>query len=240
VIGPGGTLLFSTIGQSYGFFKYGGEHLPGELPGLSILVGRVVGGQQDLAIRHRVPGTVPELVRFLAPQLAPALQVVQVGLESNSAQSHNHFQILQPIHFAIEIRRAVGQFLRQRLVVGRRTARGCGDIEIPQFEAICAVNGRGLVGKPRLEQNRIHEFARSIASKRTPRAIRSVCPGRQAEHQYPSFRIAEAGDGFAPIVATEVGAAFLSRNFLPIFDQPGTASAGNDFAVQLIKPGGHL
>ena len=64
--------------------------------------------------------------------------------------------------------------------------------------------------------------------------------GGQAEHQYPSVGIAEARDRFSPIIATEVGAAFLSRNFLPIFDQPGTASAGNDFAVQLIKPGGHL
>jgi hypothetical protein len=66
-----------------------------------------------------------------------------------------------------------------------------------------------------------------------------VGAGCEAEHQHTRVGIAETGDRFPPIVATEIGASFFPRNLFPIFDQPGTASAGNNFAIQLNKPGRH-
>ncbi len=130
---------------------------------------------------------------------AAALQVVEIGFESNPSQGHYHFHILEPVHFAIEIRRAIGQFLRQRLVVGRRAADRGGDVEVLQFESVRAVRGRRLIGESGLVQDRIHEFAGGIAGERTSGAVGAVGAGSEAEHQHARVGIAEARDGLSPI-----------------------------------------
>ena len=162
-----------------------------------------------------------------------------MSLECDSSQSHHYFQIFEAIHFTIEIRRAVGQLLRQWFVVRWRTTRSRRDVEIGQLKAVTTLRGRGLVGKSRLVQDGIHEFAGGIARKRSSGAVRAVGTGREAEHQHTRAWIAESRNRLSPIVATEVGAALFPRDSFPIFDQAGTAGAGNDFTIQLVKPGGH-
>ncbi len=114
-----------------------------------------------------------------------------------------------------------------------------GDVEILQLKAVTALRRVGLIGKSRLVQNRIHEFAGGIAGERASGAVRAVGSGREAEHQDTRVGIAEARNRLSPILPIEVGAALLARDSLAIFDQARTAGAGNHFAIQLIKPGGH-
>ena len=78
-----------------------------------------------------------------------ALQVVQIRFKSDSSQRHNHPQVLQSLQFTFEVRSAVGKFLGQRLVVGRGAARGGGDVEVREHQAVVTVGGRGLTGKAR-------------------------------------------------------------------------------------------
>src|SRR6185369_9048909 len=122
--------------------------------------------QQDLTVWHREARAVLERIRSLARKHASALKVVKVGFESDPAQRHNHPDLLEAVHLAVEIRRAVGQLLRKRLVIGWGTADRGGDVEIPQLKAILAIGSVGLIREPRLIQNWIHEFAGGVTGER--------------------------------------------------------------------------
>jgi len=61
--------------------------------------------------------------------------------------------------------------------------------------------------------------------------------GSKSEHEHASMRIAEAGNGLAPIFVVAVGAALLARDALSIFHEARTARAGDDFAIQNLEPG---
>src|SRR5208282_2450823 len=96
---------------------------------------------------------------FPAGELAVPLEVIEIGIKADPAQRDHDFHILETLQFAIEIRSAVRQLLGQRLVVGRSTTDGGGDVNISQIESVLAIGGVGLVGKASLVQYREHEFA---------------------------------------------------------------------------------
>src|SRR5205823_12659577 len=103
------------------------KHLAREFAGLCVLIGRMVRRQQNLSIQHFVLCAVLKKVGLLAGNLTSAFQVIEVSIETDSSQSHHYSQILQAIHFAIEIRSTVGEFLWQRLVIRRSAAHGGGN-----------------------------------------------------------------------------------------------------------------
>ena len=107
----------------------------------------MVGRQQNLSIRHLVLCAVLKKVELLAGNLASALEVIEISIEADSSQRHHNSQILEAIHFAIEIRRTIREFLWQRLVIGGSTAHGGGDVQIFQLESIVAMRGVWLIGK---------------------------------------------------------------------------------------------
>src|SRR5436190_3569397 len=107
----------------------------------------MVGRQQDLSIRHFVLSAVLKKVELLAGNPTSAFEVIEISIETDFSQSHDDSQILETIHFAIKIRRTVGEFLWQRLVIRRSTAHGCCDVQILQLEAIVAMRGVWLIGK---------------------------------------------------------------------------------------------
>jgi hypothetical protein len=81
-------------------------------------------------------------------------------------------------------------------------------------------------------QHGIHEFAGGVSGKRATGAIGTVGAGRESEHEHAGMRIAEAGNGFAPVLVFAVSAALLACNLLAIHNQTRTARTGNDFGVQ--------
>ena len=71
----------------------------------------MVGRQQNLPIRHLVFGAVLKKVELFAGNLTSALEVIEISIEADFSQRHDDSQILETIHFAIEIRRTIREFL---------------------------------------------------------------------------------------------------------------------------------
>jgi hypothetical protein len=65
-----------------------------------------------------------------------------------------------------------------------------------------------------------------------------VGAGSESENEDAGMGIAEAGNGFAPVLALAVGAALIAGDALTICDQTRTARAGDDFGVQNLEPVG--
>src|SRR5437868_668080 len=119
------------------------------LPGLGVLVRRMVRGKKDPAIRKLVFGPVTENVTRAVFQYPPASQIIQIGIEPDLAQRHHDMHVLQTTELPVKKCRAVRQFFGQRLV-GRWSAshRRC-DVKIPQTQAVLMISRIGLVRKTR-------------------------------------------------------------------------------------------
>src|SRR5277367_2536104 len=102
-------------------------------------------------------------VRCTTGQQSAALHVVQIRVETDLPQGDYNPYVFESRNFAIEKSRALGQFLRQRLVVGRSAADRRGDVEIGQPEPVVAVVGGGLIGESRFVQHGIHELAGRVS-----------------------------------------------------------------------------
>ncbi len=50
-------------------------------------------------------------VELFAGNLTSALEVIEISIEADFSQRHDDSQILETIHFAIEIRRTIREFL---------------------------------------------------------------------------------------------------------------------------------
>src|SRR5277367_1248846 len=234
--GPGDSRLHSLIGNFCRLFKDLNEHGASQLSSLGVLVGGMVRSQQGLSVRHLVFGSVLKDVGFPARELAATLEVIEIGIKADLAQRDHNFYILQSIHFAIEIRSAVCQFLRKRLVVWRSAAYCSRNVEIFQLQPVIAFGGVRLIGETGLMQDGEHKFPRRISGERTPSAIGAVRAGSEPEDENPRIGIAESGDGLSPVLAIAISAAFLASNPFAVFHQPRTAGASDDFGVELDEP----
>lgn len=181
-------------------------------------------------------GAVFEKIRLAGGQHLLALQVIQIGIESDFAQGDDDIYFAQSSDFPIEKRRAVGKFLRHGLVRRWSTAHGGRNIKVLQLETVVAISGVGLVGKSGFIQHGIHEFAGCVAGEGTPGAVGAVSAGGESHDQHARIGIAEAGDWLTPILAIEISAAFHACDLLAIFDQARTARAGDNFAIKNGEP----
>src|ERR1700675_88152 len=139
-----------------------------------------------------------EFVLPLARDQLSSLQVVEIGLESDSSQSNDDAQIFQPFEFALQIRSAVSQFLGQRLVVRRRATGGGGYIETSQHLSIVTSGRSGQRGESRLVQHRVHEVAGRVSGERAAGAIRAVGAGSESKLEDAGMGIPETRNGLAP------------------------------------------
>src|ERR1700704_2573854 len=98
----------------------------------------MIGSEWDASLRQGVFRAVTKFVGFLSRNQSPPLQIVQVRVEPNPPQSHDHPQVLQSFQFAFQKRSAVGEFRRQRLVIGRRATSSGGYIKTGQLLSIVA------------------------------------------------------------------------------------------------------
>src|ERR1035441_7906261 len=124
-----------------------------------------------------------EGISRLVPHNVVPLQVIEICIEPDSAQRNYNFHALQYSQFAIQEGRAVSEFRRQGLVVGRRAAHSRGDVAVHQLQSVVAMLGIGLRCEANLVQNGIHEFSRRIPSKRTAGTVGTVGSGRQSRSE---------------------------------------------------------
>src|SRR5580658_4644592 len=196
--------------------------------------------QQDASIGQEIFSSVAECIGTLAGDYLPPQQVVEIGFKTDSSERHDDAQIFQTLKFSFEIRSAVSELLRQRLVVRRRAARRRGYIKIGEHEAVIAVGGRRLIRKANFVQHRIHKLAGSVSGERPPGAVRAMSAGSQSKHQHARFGIAESRNRFAPVLMVAVSAALLASNELAIGDQPRAARAADDLGIQNLEPVGQM
>src|SRR6266536_4473686 len=133
--------------------------------------------------------------------------------------------------FPIKVRRAIRQFLRQRLVIWRRATDCSRDVKILQNQTVIAVGAERLAGETNLVQHWIHEIAGSVSGERASGAVGSMSSRSQPKHDDASVGITEAWHRFAPVLPLAVSAALFDGDLLAIGNQARTASTGNDFSV---------
>ena len=112
------------IGKFCRLLEYLDEHLPRQLAGLGVLVRRMIGRQQDLAVRHFVTRAMLEDVGLLALQQAAALEVIQIGVEADLVPAR-----LRPSHF---------------LILPARDRERSSRPRVPWAEACCPAERSGL------------------------------------------------------------------------------------------------
>src|SRR5450631_480244 len=196
----------------------------------------MVRSQEDASVRQDVFGAVAEFILALAGDQLSSLQVVEIGFEADPSQGNDDAQIFEFFEFACEKGRAVGQFLRQMLVVGRGAADSSGDIEPGEHLAIVASGRGGQQGKAGFVQHRVHKGAGGVSGERPACSIGTVGARRESENEDACVGIAEAGNGLAPVLAVAVSAALLAGYALAIHNQTWTARAGYDLGVQNLDP----
>ncbi len=175
---------------------------------------------------------MPEEQTGLRLNRSGALQIIQISIEADFAEHHHHPEFFEQGDFAVEILRAIGKFIGQRLVLRRGTAHRRRNVSIGESHAIVAPGGQRLRSKAGLMQDRIHEVARTVAGKRTSSAVGAVSARCETENQQPGVGIAESRNRFGPVIPVHVGAPLLLPDLAAVSDQPVTTRAGDDFLVE--------
>ena len=90
----------------------------------------------------------------------------------------------------------------------------------------------GLIGEAGSMKSVEQKIAAAVSSEHAARAICAVSAGSKADDEDARQRIAEAGDGLAPILVIQIGAALYGRDFAAMRDEARTSSAVGDFVVK--------
>ena len=142
---------------------------------------------------------------------------------------------LEDFQFAEEIGAAIRKFGGKRLVGGRGAADSGSDVGVFQLEAVVAADGSGLIGEAGFVKGGIEKIAGAIASEDAAGAIAAVSGGGEPQNKELRVRIAESGDGFAPVGPIAKGAALFLGNFFAVDDETQAFAAGDYFFVQDMK-----
>jgi hypothetical protein len=105
-------------------------------------------------------------------------------------------------------------------------------VAISQLKPVISADGPGLVRKACPVKRAIEPVAATVSSEDTTGSVTTVSRGRQPDDKKASSRIAEAGNGSAPVLLIFKPAHSLSSNCRPPFDQARTLIAVNDLALE--------
>jgi len=209
-----------------------GVHGGREAAGLGVLLAGVVdaeeegrgGGELGLcAVGERVGGSRGDG--------AALLQDFEVGVPGDFSEGQDGAR-LEDFQFAEEIVAAIRDFGGERLVGGRGTANGGGDVGVFQFEAVVAADGSGLIGEAGFVEGCEEKIAGTVAGEDAAGAVAAVSGGGEPENEELRVRIAETGDGSAPISPIAEGAAFFLGDFFAVDNEARALATGDDFLIQ--------
>jgi len=131
-----------------------------------------------------------------------------------------------------QIRTAREDLGGQRLVGGRRAADRRGDVGVAQPQAVAGVDGRRLVGEPRVVERVEEPVAAAIAGEHAAGSVAAVGRRRQPDQEEAGVGIAEARQGPRPVgLATETPRR-RRRHGSAMGDQAGAPPAPHDLRVQ--------
>src|SRR5215211_6985994 len=121
------------------------------------------------------------------------------------------------------------------LVVGRGAFDRGGDVAAAEGEAVVAGHRGRLVGEAGAVEAGEQPVAGAVASEDAPGAVAAVGRRGQAEDEQAGRRVAEAGDGPAPVLLVAEGGPLLPGHPLAPGDQPWAAAAVGDLGGEAVE-----
>jgi len=211
------------------------QHLLRQFPRKRILLARMVRRKKPRQISRQSIGRSMTKRKFRqAPNLPALLQQSQVRPHRNAPQRQNRPRTNQ-FQLSLEVRPAIRELRRQRLIRGRCAPHRRRNIRILQSKPVIPVRGRRLIRKPRAKKRLVKKISRPVPSEYAPRPIPAMRRRRKPQDQQPRTRIAEARHRLAPILALAKRPPFFPRDFLAIAHQPRTLPTAHNLLVQLFK-----
>ncbi len=159
----------------------------------------MITGQQANFIWHHIAGSMSEPIFGFPFYDSPGMQISQVAVESNLAQTHNDAHLSKALKLFRKVIGTIADFLWCGLVTRGRTTHHRSDPGVPQLKTIMSRNTLRLVRKANLVKNRIHKVSGTVTSERAPGTVRSMGARSQPQDQYACIGISEARDGSSPI-----------------------------------------
>ena len=168
---------------------------------------------------------------------AGELQCSPRGFVAERAEDDDHAQPREEFELAHEIRAALVALGRRRLVRRRRATHRRGDVHVGESQTVVAPIGRRLVREPGAMERREQEVAGAIAGEDAPGAVPAVRGRSEPDDQHAGIRVAEPGDGPAPVVVGPKGRSLLARDRFPPGDEPRTGPALDDLGGECAEIG---
>ncbi len=225
--------------QLSGFAEYLSKHLFGQLSGVGVLVGRMVGREKDATVREVVFYAVAEAVSGLALDRAATFQIIEVSVEADVAEGDDDADIFQKVQFPIKKSRTIGDLFGSGLVLRRGAADGGGDVGVGESESVVAVLARGLIGEARAVKDGVHEIAGGVSGEHATGSVGAVGAGGESEDEHAGVGIAETGYGARPVLAVHVSAALFESDLFAVGNEARTLAAGDEFGVEDGEGRGH-
>ena len=160
----------------------------------------------------------------------------QAGVESNPSQGDDHFHVAEHPQLVQKIGLAVGDFLTIRSVAGRRAVEHLRDVAIVEGETVLAMGRRRPACETEAVQGFVQPITAAVAREGASRAVGAMRCRGQSDDQEPGERVAEAGNGFAPIGFASESAHLLFCHLLAVRHEPGAAAAVADAFLDLRQP----
>ena len=157
-----------------------------------------------------------------------AAEQLQPGVERDLPKCHHDLDVRQRTDLELQVIETARDLLGKRLVVRRRAPDRRGDVRIREPQSIVRAGGRRNVRKTcsmECGHEEVTRAASAVAGEHATRAIGAVRRGGKAEQQKTRRRIAEAGDGAAPVRLFAVRAFLFARDSRAVVTQPGAAVA---------------
>src|SRR5579863_5604023 len=185
-------------------------------------------------VRQGVAGAMSEAKRRQTFDFAAVLEQPQKNAHRDASQCQQSAWP-EDFEFLFEVRAAVREFGRQRLIAGRRATRTGCDVCVSQLEPVARVRRSGLIRESGAIERAEQKISRTVTGEDPPGAIAAMRGGRESKDEQFCARITEARHRFAPIFAIEEGKALFTRYFFAIRHQPRAFPAAYDLAIQLGK-----
>jgi hypothetical protein len=134
-----------------------------------------------------------------------------------------------------EIGKTSVPFVRLREIARRSTTDRGRHIRIGVAQPIAATKTRGLVGETRGVQGVDQEAGGLVAREYATGSISAVRGRSESDHYESSFGISKARHCATPVGFAGILSPLFDGHTLPEGDQPGTATAFNDFVGDLMK-----
>lgn len=204
------------------------EHCAIQTSRVGIAQGGVIAREKVLAVWQQIVRSMSEAEGRFPLDDALREQMGNVTVEGDLAETDNDPERPELADLGSEVRTAVANLLRSRLVAGRGATNNRGDPCVTQPQTILARSGVRLIRESGLVKDGVHEMTRTISGEGPSGAVGPMGSRSEAQDKHAGSRISEAGNGSGPINLVLIGAPTSLADALAVGPKACTALAGDD------------